>query len=251
MVAIHKQAQPFFLKGDKGVALLFIHGFTASPSELRPVAELLHKYCGCSIEALLLPGHGSSPEDLNRYHWRDWFAAVKKELMSLQGQYPRVFVAGLSLGGLLALYTGIRVPGVSGAASINAPIFQRSGWKTALLPLIAKFQPYWTKNGQEEQKRLEGKGRFAYNYFPLQAFQSMMELRSQLLREINDLRIPALIMQSLNDEVVKPKSGSYLFRQLNQGGARLVELENSWHVATMSADKEKIAQELAEFVKSH
>jgi len=245
---IHRQAQPFFLKGDSRVALLFIHGFTASPSELYPVAELLHELCACSISGLLLPGHGSRPEDLNLCRWQDWFTAVKTALLGLQEEYAEVFAVGLSMGGLLALYSGLHVPGIRGVSSINAPVFQRSTLTTALAPLIRIFRSYWPKQEQGRQQQLEAEGRFAYDCFPLQAFQSMMELRNQVVRELGDLKVPVLIMQSQNDEVVKSESGRYLAAQLRHREARLVELENSEHVATMGPEKEKIARELAEFI---
>lgn len=247
---IHEQAQPFYLKGGKRVVVLFIHGFTASPSELYPVAKLLHEYYDCSTSGLLLPGHGSRPEDLNLCSWQDWFAAVKKELSDLQREYAEVFVAGLSMGGLLALYSGLHVPGISGVSAINTPVFQRSSITAALAPLLRIFRPYWPKQEPTAQQQLEAEGRFAYNFYPLKAFQSMGRLRRRVLQELGDMEIPVLIMQSQNDEVVKPESGGFLAARLRHRGGRLVELESSGHIASMGPEKEKIARELAEFIKN-
>ena len=80
MSHIYPQAQPFFLKGSQETALLFIHGFTASPSELYPTAQLIYDLCGYTLSGPLLPGHGSNPCSLNKSSWEEWYNAVRKEL---------------------------------------------------------------------------------------------------------------------------------------------------------------------------
>ncbi len=45
--------------------MLLIHGFTGSPPEMRLVGEYLHRR-GLTVYAPLLPGHGTTVEDMNR-----------------------------------------------------------------------------------------------------------------------------------------------------------------------------------------
>ena len=54
---------PFFYKGNK-VGFLLIHGFTATTTEVRLLADKLHKD-GYTVSAPLLPGHMTTPEDMN------------------------------------------------------------------------------------------------------------------------------------------------------------------------------------------
>ncbi|HZK86725.1 MAG TPA: hypothetical protein VFC40_02020, partial [Syntrophomonas sp.] len=49
MSEVHPPAKPFFLAGSSGQALLLLHGFTASPSEIRPLAELINTINGCCL----------------------------------------------------------------------------------------------------------------------------------------------------------------------------------------------------------
>jgi esterase/lipase len=57
---------------------------------------------------------------------------------------------------------------------------------------------------------LEEQGRFAYPVQPVQAFRSMMKLRSVVISELTKINIPVLVMQSVNDESVHMKSALYL-----------------------------------------
>ena len=58
---------------------------------------------GVSVSLPRQPGHGTTWQEMNRTRWEDWYAEVDKAFEDLQGRCAEVFVAGLSLGGCLAL----------------------------------------------------------------------------------------------------------------------------------------------------
>jgi len=249
MSYIHPQAQPIFLSGSQKTALLFIHGFTASPSELYPTAQLIYQLNGCTLSAPLLPGHGSNPRFLNRSNWEEWYNAVEKELNFLMENHDQVFVGGLSMGGLLALHAGSQVKGLKGAISINAPIFNRSPLLTTASPLIGRIRPYYPKKGGTRLRSLEEAGRFAYNVIPAKAFQSLMNLRNTIMEETDNINLPVLLIQSLRDESVHPRSVQYLQEKIKH--TELIELHCSEHIATMGSEKEKIARAIVDFIESN
>lgn len=248
MTDIYPQAEPFFMSGNTDQALLLLHGFTASPSEVYPVARLIHEQSNCTVSAILMPGHGSSPELLNKCSWLDWYGAVKTELESLLASYTRVFVGGLSMGALLALRAGLDIEGLHGVVAINAPIFNRNPFLTACAPLYGYLRPYYPKKGARALDELEAQGRFAYRVMPVKAFQSLMNLRIGIMQDIQQLKIPALIIQSLLDESVHPRSGRFLLSKTSAHGAALLELKSSRHIATMGPEKERIAREIMAYM---
>ena len=67
-------AEAYSAQGDRRGALI-IHGFTGCPQSMRPLAEAFAA-AGFSVELPRLPGHGTTPEDMAKYQWRDWTAAV-------------------------------------------------------------------------------------------------------------------------------------------------------------------------------
>ena len=92
-------AEPFYRTGG-AVGVLLCHGFTGSPQSLRPWAEFLADD-GLAVAVPLLPGHGTTWQDMARTTAADWNAAVRPGRAARA--VPEVFVMGLSLGGCLAL----------------------------------------------------------------------------------------------------------------------------------------------------
>ncbi len=250
MVAINPQAASFLLTGDGDTACLFIHGFTASPSEVYPVARLLYEMMGCTVSGPLLPGHGTSPEDMNQTGWQDWFVRVEQEIDYLRRRHTRVFVAGLSMGALLALHAAAKQPDLKGVIAINTPIITTSSpWLKAITPLMQYMRPYYPKEIKRDTEELQTQGRFAYPVMPVKAYISMGKLNKMVVQELPRLNIPMLLFQSRHDDSVDSKSAKFIQDQASQGQVRLIFLPESGHIATMGPEKNLIADEIAEFIK--
>ncbi|MGI5921614.1 MAG: alpha/beta hydrolase [Syntrophomonadaceae bacterium] len=245
-LTINPKAAPFFLAGSQETACLFIHGFTASPSEVYPVARQVHDLAGLTVSAPLLPGHGLTPEALNQTDWTMWFQAVQKETESLLAHYNQVYLVGLSLGGLLALHTGYTNPGIKGIVAINTPFYNKNPLLTRLAPVIKYLCSYFPKPVTTHGIGFEKQGRFAYGVTPVKAFNSMMKLRRVVMAELSRIKAPLLVMQSVQDESVPMKSALYI---KNQTGARVVKLPSSQHVATMGPDQELITRSIINFIE--
>jgi len=70
-------------EGDTGA--LLIHGYLATPEEMRGLAEHLAND-GLMVHAPLVAGHGTSLADLLQTTWQDWYASVEAALAGLQEQ---------------------------------------------------------------------------------------------------------------------------------------------------------------------
>src|SRR6185503_15479003 len=102
-------AEPFFFLGDPSKpACLLIHGFTGTPKEMRGMGEYLHQQ-GYTCLGIRLAGHATDPEDMIRSNWTDWTASVEDGYQLLYGVAHTIFLAGLSMGGVLALLMSTRL----------------------------------------------------------------------------------------------------------------------------------------------
>jgi esterase/lipase len=115
--------KPFLLerKGSE-YGILLTHGYLASPEEVRPLAEHLYKK-GYSVYAPRLPGHGTSPEDLLRRSWQDWYEEVVSSYELIRQCATQIIGAGFSAGALLSLiHAALHPDRFCGVISISAPV---------------------------------------------------------------------------------------------------------------------------------
>src|SRR5438067_6194255 len=110
-------AVPFSL-GDGEDACLLLHGLTGSPAEVRPVGEALAR-AGFHAVGPLLPGHGTTPADLETVTRSDMLDAAQEALLSLRGA-RRVYLCGLSMGALLAIRLAAKGFVRQGVAPVSA-----------------------------------------------------------------------------------------------------------------------------------
>src|SRR3989442_10047246 len=111
----------FALSGSRPLGCLLVHGFTATPDEMRPLGEALAAR-GFPVRAVRLAGHGTEVADLVGTRWTDWFASVTEGADRLRRDVPALAVAGMSLGALLALHLAApRPPGASALLLCGPP----------------------------------------------------------------------------------------------------------------------------------
>lgn len=229
----HPLAAPFQLPGDNGEAVVAIHGFTGIPGHWRLASEVLNQH-GYTVVAPLLPGHGTSVEDMDRYGAADWLRAVVDAALAVS-DHRRVHLAGLSLGGLLAILTA----GPTNAATIttvSAPLrFRRKS--IYLAPFLHHLRPYtpWPPSlppSEPETAELF----LTYPGFPTRRAADLLVVARHARKTARRLRRPALVVQSAADETVHPRSGIHLARLLGPG-TQTLWLPDSRHNALLDHDR--------------
>jgi carboxylesterase len=242
------RADPFDLKGGPD-AVLLIHGFTGCPAEMRPAADVIHQTFGWRAYSPLLPGHGTTPDDLNRYGRADWMRAVEDSLALLTGEHERVHLMGLSMGALLAVELFRKHPDrIQSLLLLSPPVFVRNFLEKIVLflmtfPNLARFAPAFPKWGPTSPDHV------AYDCFPARA-SGEFEMVS---REVRTLRKadtpPALICYSEADSLVDLKSAEFLLERLSNPLTRIVRLERSLHIITIGVEKDLLFDEMRAFYR--
>lgn len=92
---------------NAGIGVAICHGFTGSPLSILPWAEHLAGQ-GFAVSVPLLPGHGTHWRDLARSSWQEWYGAFESAYLDLAAETSRCYVAGLSMGGTIALRAAAR-----------------------------------------------------------------------------------------------------------------------------------------------
>lgn len=245
---------PFSAPGGPA-GVLVLHGFTGNPSSVRSLAEAFAG-AGFAVEAPLLPGHGTTPEDLMATGWPEWQEHVDAVFDDLAARCDRVVVAGLSLGGTLACSVAARRGGVAGLVCINPFVEPVADSFVDLLrglldagvtsaPAIgADIAAGGAGDGDGA-----GSGEEAYAEAPLAPLLSMCMALPGLAERLGDVVCPLLLFTSRVDHVVPPSSSDFLAARVG-GPVERVSLENSYHVATLDADAAEIERRAVAFALS-
>jgi len=233
--------------------VLLVHGFTATPECLESLRQPLEN-AGFVVEAPLLAGHGTRVSDLRKTRWRDWYDSVLPAYRSLEKKTESVCVAGLSLGGLVALKLAQEMT-VRRLALMATPILFRGFVMNRLLPLIAgsflrHLYPYQPKFFGPAINDPKGKKAFkSYKLMPVSSIQEIVRFQEDVRPKLSLVKAPTLIIHSPKDTTSPYESMSYLEKNLGSKSVKTVTLKTSNHVLTLDYEKELVAREVVRFFK--
>ena len=242
---IKEGAETFLLEGNNGKAVLLLHGYTGTTSEMRPLGEYLHSR-GYTVLCPRLPGHGTSVEDLKETVASQWVAAAKLGYAILAKEYQRIYVAGLSMGGLLAIVIAATEK-VEKAAFLATPIFLQDK-RAPFLPILRFFIHYLPKHKRSYHEM--DKYCQAYDRMPTKPLTSLFALIKTCKKElIQKITIPCLVLQSKIEHTVNPKSAQYIYECLATAKEKkeLVWLEKSGHILTLDCEHKQVFQKIGDF----
>ncbi|MEU0688920.1 alpha/beta hydrolase [Streptomyces uncialis] len=237
-------AEPFRHDGG-GTGVLLCHGFTGSPQSLRPWADFLAAR-GLTVSLPLLPGHGTRWQDMEPTGWQDWYAEVDRELHALRDRCARVFVLGMSMGGALALRLAAQHgDAVSGIVVVN-PAIALHGAASKALP-VARHLVRTTK-GLVGDIAKEGAFEVGYERVPLRAAYSLGHLFKVVDADLPQVTQPLVLLHSPEDHVVPPSDSARVLGRVSSTDVTEILLEQSYHVATLDHDADRIFEESLAFI---
>jgi carboxylesterase len=237
-------AEPYRHEGGE-VGVLLCHGFTGSPQSLRPWAEYLAER-GLTVSLPLLPGHGTRWQDMQLTGWQDWYAEVDRELRELRERCAQVFVFGLSMGGALTLRLAAKHgPAISGIVLVN-PAVKTHGAAAYALPVLRHLVP--SVAGLTNDVAKDGREELGYDRVPLHAAHSVRKLFRLVDAALPQVTQPLLLLRSPQDHVVPPADSARVLSRVSSTDVREILLEQSYHVATLDHDAERIFEESHAFI---
>ncbi|WP_324783767.1 alpha/beta hydrolase [Streptomyces sp. H51] len=237
-------AEPYRHEGGE-VGVLLCHGFTGSPQSMRPWAEYLAAR-GLTVSLPLLPGHGTRWEDMQLTGWQDWYAEVDRELRGLLERCSEVFLAGLSMGGTLALRLAAKHgDAVRGLVLVN-PANRMHGLAAHALPVVRHLVR--STKGIASDIAKEGSTELGYDRVPLGAAHSLRAFFRLVDGELPQVTQPLLVLHSPQDHVVPPADSARVLGRVSSLDVTEILLEQSYHVATLDHDADRIFAESLAFI---
>ncbi len=257
----------FHLPGGRNGVLL-IHGLTGTPTEMRFVAKGLNRN-GFTVYGMQLAGHCGDEADLLATGRQDWYRSVVAAAEKLRGEVDHLFVAGLSMGALLALKLAADRPDMVDGLGLYGTTFVYDGWTipwigklSFMLPLVVslgfgrhqKFHecfPYGIKDERIRQ-RIAGSmlsGDSAAAGLPGNPWPSLAEfyrLSWRVRRLLSSVRTPCLVVHAKDDDVASLRNVRTVVRGVS-GPVETVLLENSYHMITVDQERDLVIERTTRF----
>ncbi len=211
---------PFLLRPPQARALgvVLVHGFLASPAEVRDFGRKLHD-TGYAVLGVRLKGHGTSPWDLRERSWADWLASVTRAIEIMSALTPRVALVGFSTGGSLSLIAAARGHAtIAGVVAVCAPLkFRNKNLRfvpfmhgaNRIMGWLSNYEGMMPFRPNDSEHPL-----INYRNIPLRGLYELTRVAQQLDAVLPSIHCPVTLIQADADQVVDPESARIALRKL-------------------------------------
>lgn len=232
--------------GEGPVGVLFIHGFTSSPQNMRAMGDYLAER-GVRVRAPRLPGHGTTWQDLATKRSADWLECVESNFEKMKAECEEVFVVGLSFGGGLSLeLASRRSDEIAGVVTLAAMVFSRDPRRflaPALKRLLRTIPGVGNDIADPTLKEI------VYDKVPTGASIELLRTVTKAKNNLASVTAPLLVMHGRNDHTVHPDNATYIYEHAGSTDKELVWLERSYHVITLDYDRDEVYSRTWDFIK--
>ena len=172
--------------------------------------------------------------------------------MELHQKCSKIFVAGLSMGALLALKLAIDYPQSTVAIGCLATPLHLKSKISRLLPFIRhtplrhlwKYQPKFSVDVKDPEAK---ENFWNINLMPLSCIYSLQDLQKLIHDSLPKVQTPILLIHSRHDSTSAYESMNEVAVKVSSTITETVTLENSYHIVTLDFDKELVAQKVTDF----
>lgn len=243
----HLDGEPFLFPGNE-IGVVLIHGYTATPAEMRRVGGYLAER-GLTVLGPRLPGHGTTPADLAACRWQDWVGEVEAAYDTLRGRCRKVFVGGESLGGLLTLNLGATHPDVDGLIAFAPALYASNPLArfAGALQWLVKYLPKgYDPDGPQTvvDRRWQG-----YTVDVVPAVAELWRLQQRVIGLLPEIKAPLLIYQGQLDETIKPEGAQVVYDRVGSTDKELTWMARSTHCVALDVDWEASAEGTYRFIQ--
>lgn len=241
---------------DAPTAAICLHGMTASPYEMQPVADALSEM-GLEVASPRLAGHGVTVELMAHTRWDDWLAVARRALDEMLERHERVLLAGLSMGALLSLCLAHQRGGrIAGVVAMATPLELPLGDQLALsvarrFPGLADLMPYSDKDGGPDVSDPAVAASLpSYDRIPVAAAASLLDGQDAVRDRLDRITAPVLVLHGRHDHTAPVSNAHRLYRSLRTPWRRLIVYPRSWHILTHDVEHEQVAADVSAFARN-
>lgn len=237
---VRPTAMPVFLEGGS-TACLLIHGFTGYPGEMLYLGNRLHK-AGYTVCIPRLPGHGTNTGDFLQVKGDDWLRRCTDTYLELAVRYERVYICGLSLGGILAtLLTGRFEPDGCVLYAPGLAVVNRIFHLTPFLKFfIRRLSAEYREQSDDPDRLYLAEEYWRWRYAA--PIAEVRRLQKKALKALGDIGCDTLVFVSEADKTVPARAADIVAEKIGRReGLEIIRLEKSSHVVVNDCEREWVA----------
>ena len=248
---IDPAAAPYFHRGpESNPGVVFIHGLTSSPTEVRPIADYLRRTePQMTLSCPLLPGHGTNLENLRRTSLREWSETVEVEVDRVAQMCGLVSIVGVSMGAVLGAEAAMADSRVRSLIML-APVFGLRP-SSALFITIMRHVVRFTRKSRRSLDNHCRKGLYSYDRYPLDSLMHLMALGRRTRTRLGKLVTPTLIAVGRHDRYVPPSTVESLRREIGTKRLEVFLCPDSGHVLPHEPDAPRLMKAIRQFIVKH
>jgi carboxylesterase len=250
-------AEAFELRAGGGApAILLLHGSGDTPQTLRYLADFLNRR-GYNVRVPLLPGHGRTVREFSSATAEAWLDSARGAYRELSAIHEWVAVAGLSMGGALAVQLAaeddampalvLLAPYLAMPPRVALAVRFSKLWEFAV-PYLRALDPKAPRSIHDAE---ESSRSLAYGVFTPAALRA---LRRTVVRAVSALPLvetPTLMVHSREDNRVPAYAAQREFDRIGSIDKRLVWLTGTGHVITVDYGRERVFELVADWFDQH
>ena len=220
---------------NKEIGVVLVHGYTGSPSSMRPWAEYLNQQ-GYTVRVPLLPGHGTKPEDLSEIKWQQWPEKIESELDELRKNCTKIFICGFSMGGGTTLHLATKHSDkITGIILVN-PMIHLPFIGTKLAYLLSRIKKYRSSAGDDIKR--PGVTQGGYEVMSTEGIYQILQMLKYTRANLHRVSVPMQLFHSVDDHTLPVSNTEIVMKRVGSLSKERIELTNSFHVATLDYDAE-------------
>jgi esterase/lipase len=218
-------------KRQTDLAIIYLHGFSATRQETAPLSEHLGDILGANVFQTRLHGHGRSGLAMAEASAGDWLSDAREALVIGQRLGRKVLVIGTSTGATLATWLAVQQADAPVLAYVLiSPNFSPKAPAATILtwPWVEYWAPLLLGSEHRWQPHNDAQARYWSHRYPSAALLPMMALvkhvRSLPLEHIQQ---PLMVIYAKEDQVVSAPAIEAAFARFGSPHKRLLALQDS------------------------
>lgn len=206
--------------GEPEVAVLLIHGLLDCPFSYREIARHLCDQ-GMLVRAMLLPGHGTRPDDLLTVTYEAWVEHVRENINALKPRAKKIVLMGYSTGAALSVYHALLDESLAGivllspAIKVKVPVNVVVTWHH-ITAVFSDDKDWLCREDEIDYAK--------YRSVPFNAVHQVNALTDAIqdMQRTTELTQPVCMVVSREDETISAKDAIQFFENTKNPASRLL-----------------------------